>query len=1095
MKALRRIRLINWHYLVNQTLDLEGSLYLFGKNESGKSSILDAIQFVLVGDTRRMRFNASAQDEGRSGRDLASYVRCKVGETILRPAATAYLALEFADADSTPFLVGAVIDAAADGDVQHGFFILNDQGLDDRLFLDGGQRPHSRRAFGEQVRRLPRGRLYSTTEEYQEALLNRFGQLNGRFFDLFVKAFSFKPVANIREFVYNYLLDAQPVDLEAMRRTQEQLEELHAIVDQVEAQIGLLREMMQADERRGAAARTLRLHAYLVRCATHEQARAALEENAVQQTALRARLEALQVELDAAGAGARRAQDALDAAQERLNHDTRYVQREYLRRQAAELRQALAEARTARDLLLGQLRAEHARLGGVLALLAGGAPDAALLAPLPTFRAWIETLPAGLAAPDADAQVQAARDALQALNSWARDARARLGPQIEAQEARLREIDAEQRALQAGGTPAPPREAEALRALLAPLLGGPPPYLYSFLAVPDESWQSAVEGLLGRRRFDLLVPPEQFAACLVAYEREALPRRIHGVRILDVARIVQDAPAPPAGSLARLVEATDPAARAYVDRLLGSYQPVEQAADLPRHVRAVTRACLVYDRFAVDHLDPAVYQHWFIGERARGRRLERLAAERREVEAALAEARAAERTWQERVRATTPPDTYAGWLARLPQVPALAAHEQALAAVEEQLRQSEAPDLAALYAEIARLKQARDAARDAQVDLGRQEGAARQQLTAVAAGETALRTREAGAAASVQAAEAEAASPEWVAEARAQYARVRRQYAPDRLIEEYERQHQGYETRLAHAREEIRGQQLAYQREYGLPGAPVDPEALGPYRAVLETLEASDLPRYREQIARARADAEVEFREHFLHRLRDQIRSAQARLGELNDALKPINFSGTRYHFVHEPNPEYRRFHDLILRQDADLLGLPLLEGAFYNQHKEVIDELFEKLALPTAGTTAAEIERLRDYRSYLNYDIELIQDDGRRERFSRVGRTQSGGKTQAPYYVAMVAAFAQLYRVLDARRNDTVRLIVFDEAFNRMDRQNTASALEMMRRYQLQVVTATPAERYEVIAPHMQTCLYLGRVGEQVTLTPYYRQAPAGGA
>jgi uncharacterized protein YPO0396 len=88
-----------------------------------------------------------------------------------------------------------------------------------------------------------------------------------------------------------------------------------------------------------------------------------------------------------------------------------------------------------------------------------------------------------------------------------------------------------------------------------------------------------------------------------------------------------------------------------------------------------------------------------------------------------------------------------------------------------------------------------------------------------------------------------------------------------------------------------------------------------------------------------------------------------------------------------------------------------------------------------------------------------------------------------------MVAAFAQLYHVGDSRHDDTARLIVFDEAFNRMDRENTESALELMRRYKLQVITATPPKRYDEIAPHVQTSIYVERVGECVWATPYYKR------
>ena len=73
MKELTRIKLINWHYFVNQTIDINGSTLITGDNGSGKSTILDALQLVLIADLRRIKFNVSAFDETK--RNLMGYLR------------------------------------------------------------------------------------------------------------------------------------------------------------------------------------------------------------------------------------------------------------------------------------------------------------------------------------------------------------------------------------------------------------------------------------------------------------------------------------------------------------------------------------------------------------------------------------------------------------------------------------------------------------------------------------------------------------------------------------------------------------------------------------------------------------------------------------------------------------------------------------------------------------------------------------------------------------------------------------------------------------------------------------------------------------
>ena len=57
--VLRRIKLINWYGFINEEIPLSEDLTLItGENESGKSTILDAIKYAYTGDTK---FNEAKQ--------------------------------------------------------------------------------------------------------------------------------------------------------------------------------------------------------------------------------------------------------------------------------------------------------------------------------------------------------------------------------------------------------------------------------------------------------------------------------------------------------------------------------------------------------------------------------------------------------------------------------------------------------------------------------------------------------------------------------------------------------------------------------------------------------------------------------------------------------------------------------------------------------------------------------------------------------------------------------------------------------------------------------------------------------------------------
>lgn len=51
MILLDKLRLINWHYFLNVTADIKKITFLTGANGTGKSTIIDAMQLLLTGDT------------------------------------------------------------------------------------------------------------------------------------------------------------------------------------------------------------------------------------------------------------------------------------------------------------------------------------------------------------------------------------------------------------------------------------------------------------------------------------------------------------------------------------------------------------------------------------------------------------------------------------------------------------------------------------------------------------------------------------------------------------------------------------------------------------------------------------------------------------------------------------------------------------------------------------------------------------------------------------------------------------------------------------------------------------------------------------
>lgn len=95
----------------------------------------------------------------------------------------------------------------------------------------------------------------------------------------------------------------------------------------------------------------------------------------------------------------------------------------------------------------------------------------------------------------------------------------------------------------------------------------------------------------------------------------------------------------------------------------------------------------------------------------------------------------------------------------------------------------------------------------------------------------------------------------------------------------------------------------------------------------------------------------------------------------LNNALKQHPIDGSRYQVHYRQNPDFRVYHELV---EANALARPgeLFFASAEPRFREAIEQF---LTLLIEKTDSAEAVRLLDYRQYYEYDMEVVEDDGRK--------------------------------------------------------------------------------------------------------------------
>ena len=275
---------------------------------------------------------------------------------------------------------------------------------------------------------------------------------------------------------------------------------------------------------------------------------------------------------------------------------------------------------------------------------------------------------------------------------------------------------------------------------------------------------------------------------------------------------------------------------------------------------------------------------------------------------------------------------------------------------------------------------------------------------------------------------------------------------------------------------------VSYKTEHDFGAAP-SMEGYPDFADVYERLCTSELLDYEEKVQSARQAAEEEFREQFLAKLQENMKQAQNEFKELNKALKDIAFSNEKYEFLYMPSKKYRHYYEMIMDDFNAIQGESIFSGLFHENHKEVIDELFEKLALDNENSAQA-LDEFTDYRTYMDYDIKIVHSDGSYSYYSKVCEEKSGGETQTPFYVTVAASFVQLYG--NNIGGEAIGLVMFDEAFNNMDDERIGGVLEFLRRLPLQIIIAAPPDKIQYISPSVEETL-LVMTDEKVSFVERY--------
>lgn len=1105
-KAVTRIVLNNWHYIDAKVLEMNRSINFFtGHSGSGKSTVIDALQILLYANTDgRGFFNKAAADD--SDRSLIEYLRgmINIGENNQarykrnRNFSTT-IAMELTQtASGEKECIGVVFDVeTATNEITRSFF-WHKGALPEHFYRVGGQmsldldEPEAEGAASAgaegrtlsvkkntgEVRAMSTAELkawmsrnFAKDEWFATSNNERFRRnlydvyLGGldmeKFPRLFKRAIPFRMNIRLEDFVKEYICMEQDIHIEDMQESVILYGRMRQRIEDTAEEIGQLQAIQDGYE-------AVRTQEDLLGSLRYRTDRLTLMQMQEQISLLEARMETGKQDLQTL----ENTLESLNRQKEALSKEHEEINREILQSGYGELE---AKRRDLAENLELLLRSER-RKGALCESLAAWEEEESIsnqaLWDIEAFRKG-EITGEGLLR--LKKELGGLRDEAERQRQEAASEKRSLQKEAALLERDLNELQM--------GKKAYPKALEEARIQIQKSLyertgkNVPVRVLADLLDIRDEKWRNALEGYLGWNKLTLMVEPAYAAQAMEAYEGLDAARFSH-VALADTGKLSEQEFSARSGSLAEEVECREKYVKNYVNFLLGNVIKCESIEQLRQCRVGVTADCLLYQNFQLRRLNPEQYtKRAFIGEKSMKKRQKELAGQLAGLQEVLEE-RAQEAQQAARLLGlealSDPAETYLELFAdvqekrrkeeqlarldkKLSEVGegAVEALKEQLSAVDEKQR--------ALEREIDTVKlrihdQNRKMEKDSQDHLEKSE--------ALLSGQKGL-----------------VSSKNWEEAFDGWFSGLKNP-SFDVLLRRTGEERENAGQLLEEKKNRLVDLRSDYLRKH--PGRDFSASAAdnADYQELLTRLSCEQIQEY-EKIAEKQAKIAVEhFREDFIYKIRSAIKEAFLRRDELNRILRSLNFGKDRYQFRISRNrgadgAYYDMFMDESLEIDPSALSgsmdrqMDLFSMDHEKKYGALMNDLIRMFLPPqTADAKQQEeakrnMEKYSDYRTYLSFEMEQIVegDDRLVIDLSKMIRKNSGGEGQNPLYVALLASFAQAYHISTspgAVRRPTIRLVVLDEAFSKMDAEKVASCIELIRGLGFQAIISATNDKIQ---------------------------------
>lgn len=245
------------------------------------------------------------------------------------------------------------------------------------------------------------------------------------------------------------------------------------------------------------------------------------------------------------------------------------------------------------------------------------------------------------------------------------------------------------------------------------------------------------------------------------------------------------------------------------------------------------------------------------------------------------------------------------------------------------------------------------------------------------------------------------------------------------------------------------------------------PSFIAYYRQAYKDVANVKIEETHEQLELQAKKLESAFMNDFVAELNEAILEAKEEIDLINKELAQIPFGNDTYKFKMIERNDRKAFFS-ISEKLKDFMNQPELYLNSNRDNEEMEQDIKEFLDLILEEEDEAEYT---DYRKYFVYDMEIRSRQGNEQVVAALSKKQgsaSNGEKQTPYFIILAASLLQCY----PRNNCCARLAFIDEAFSALSRERIEQMVNFLEDNNFQVIYAAPPEKIRSIGAYINSTI-----------------------